>query len=70
MKNQDDKYIEHRGNAGKVSGELQLEMQLVRNVNKENPAYSFDNTDDTDKKESDFKGLTRLSQQANNKKNL
>ena len=34
--------IEHRGNDNNVASKFQLEMELIRNMNKEKPIYSFD----------------------------
>lgn len=50
MKKKDDKDIEYRGNDRHVAGKLLLEMELIKNANKEIPVYSFDDKDNSDNK--------------------
>lgn len=50
MKTKIDENIEHRGNANYVTSKLMLEMQFIRNANQQNPVYSFDDKEKSDKK--------------------
>lgn len=55
MKRKEEENIEHRGNANKVADRLQLEMEMLKNVNRDKQVYTFNNNDKPDKKKVDFK---------------
>jgi hypothetical protein len=50
MKRKVDENIEHRGNTQNVTSKLWLEMQLIRNMNQNEPVYSFEEKEKSEEK--------------------